>query len=48
MTPRFEALASRACTLARLLDEESLLANQLPGYGEYRRRVTHRLVPRVW
>jgi protein-S-isoprenylcysteine O-methyltransferase Ste14 len=37
-----------AVIVARLLDEESLLANQLPGYGEYRRRVKHRLVPRVW
>jgi protein-S-isoprenylcysteine O-methyltransferase Ste14 len=37
-----------AVIVARLLDEESLLATQLPGYGEYRRRVKHRLVPRVW
>lgn len=34
--------------VARLLDEENLLARQLPGYSEYRARVKHRLVPRVW
>jgi protein-S-isoprenylcysteine O-methyltransferase Ste14 len=32
----------------RLLDEEQLLARDLPGYREYRRRVRHRLVPFVW
>jgi protein-S-isoprenylcysteine O-methyltransferase Ste14 len=37
-----------AVIVARLLDEEALLAAQLPGYAEYRRRVKHRLVPRVW
>ena len=37
-----------AVIVARLVDEENLLAIQLPGYAEYRRRVTHRLVPRVW
>jgi protein-S-isoprenylcysteine O-methyltransferase Ste14 len=37
-----------AVIVARLLDEEALLTTQLPGYAEYRRRVRHRLVPRVW
>lgn len=37
-----------AVIVARLLDEERLLADQLPGYAEYRHRVKHRLVPRVW
>jgi protein-S-isoprenylcysteine O-methyltransferase Ste14 len=37
-----------AVIVARLLDEESLLADRLPGYPEYRSRVKHRLVPRVW
>ena len=37
-----------AVIVARLLDEEKLLARQLPGYSEYRGRVKHRLVPRVW
>lgn len=37
-----------AVIVARLLDEEALLATQLPGYAEYRHRVKHRLVPRVW
>lgn len=32
----------------RLLDEERLLASELPGYAEYRARVRHRLVPGVW
>jgi len=32
----------------RLLDEERLLARELPGYMEYQRRVRHRLVPFVW
>jgi protein-S-isoprenylcysteine O-methyltransferase Ste14 len=32
----------------RLLDEEKLLARELPGYTEYMRRVRYRLVPRVW
>jgi protein-S-isoprenylcysteine O-methyltransferase Ste14 len=32
----------------RLLDEEQLLARDLPGYREYQQRVRHRLVPFVW
>jgi len=32
----------------RLVDEEQLLAGDLPGYSEYRRKVRHRLVPFVW
>jgi protein-S-isoprenylcysteine O-methyltransferase Ste14 len=34
--------------LWRLLDEERILTRDLPGYAEYRQRVRHRLVPRVW
>ena len=34
--------------LWRLLDEERILTRDLPGYAEYRLRVRHRLVPRVW
>ena len=34
--------------LWRLLDEEKLLARELPGYTEYTKRVRYRLVPRVW
>lgn len=37
-----------AAIVGRLLDEEALLVASLPGYAEYRRRVKHRLVPRVW
>jgi protein-S-isoprenylcysteine O-methyltransferase Ste14 len=32
----------------RLMDEERLLALELPGYAEYRTRVRYRLIPRVW
>ena len=32
----------------RLLDEEKLLARELPGYTEYMRRVRNRLIPHVW
>ena len=32
----------------RIVGEEKLLAVELPGYDEYRRRVRHRLVPFVW
>lgn len=32
----------------RLLDEERLLAQTLPGYTDYQKRVRHRLVPFVW
>jgi protein-S-isoprenylcysteine O-methyltransferase Ste14 len=44
------------CTLApmtavivvRLLDEEKFLAANLQGYAQYREKVRHRLIPRVW
>jgi protein-S-isoprenylcysteine O-methyltransferase Ste14 len=32
----------------RLLDEERLLARDLPGYTDYQSRVRYRLVPRIW
>jgi protein-S-isoprenylcysteine O-methyltransferase Ste14 len=45
-------LIALACTMPfllwRLFDEERLLAAKLPGYAEYQRKVTHRLVPFVW
>jgi protein-S-isoprenylcysteine O-methyltransferase Ste14 len=34
--------------LWRLLDEESLLAKDLPGYRQYQQSVRYRLVPFVW
>jgi protein-S-isoprenylcysteine O-methyltransferase Ste14 len=37
-----------AVLLWRLLDEERILARDLPGYVDYMRRVKHRLVPHVW
>jgi protein-S-isoprenylcysteine O-methyltransferase Ste14 len=32
----------------RLFDEEHTLAQELPGYTEYQRRVRHRLIPMIW
>lgn len=32
----------------RLMDEETMLTNDLPGYAEYLRQVRYRLVPYVW
>jgi protein-S-isoprenylcysteine O-methyltransferase Ste14 len=32
----------------RLVDEERMLAAQLPGYADYQQRVRRRLVPFVW
>ena len=32
----------------RLLDEERLLAKDLPGYEAYRHKTRYRLIPRVW
>jgi protein-S-isoprenylcysteine O-methyltransferase Ste14 len=32
----------------RLLDEETLLVRNLPGYAEYQNRVRYRLVPFIW
>lgn len=37
-----------AAIVARLLDEERVLAAQLPGYREYLARTRYRLVPKVW
>jgi protein-S-isoprenylcysteine O-methyltransferase Ste14 len=34
--------------LWRLLDEERILARDLPGYTEYKQRVRYRLIPYVW
>jgi protein-S-isoprenylcysteine O-methyltransferase Ste14 len=34
--------------LWRLIDEERLLARDLPGYTDYQRRVRYRLVPFLW
>ena len=32
----------------RLLDEETLLARELPGYADYQKKVKYRLVPFIW
>jgi protein-S-isoprenylcysteine O-methyltransferase Ste14 len=32
----------------RLLDEETFLAGNLPGYSEYQNRVRYRLTPFIW
>ena len=42
------ALLLLAAIVARLLDEERLLARDLPGYRDYLARVRSRLVPGLW
>jgi protein-S-isoprenylcysteine O-methyltransferase Ste14 len=32
----------------RLIDEEQVLARELPGYTDYQQRVRYRLVPGIW
>jgi protein-S-isoprenylcysteine O-methyltransferase Ste14 len=34
--------------VARILNEEKVLARDLPGYAEYQKKVTTRLIPLVW
>lgn len=34
--------------MARILDEEKMLASDLDGYAQYRRKVRYRLVPGIW
>jgi protein-S-isoprenylcysteine O-methyltransferase Ste14 len=34
--------------VVRIADEEQLLARELPGYDDYRRRVRYRMIPFVW
>jgi protein-S-isoprenylcysteine O-methyltransferase Ste14 len=34
--------------IARILNEEKVLARDLPGYAEYRRRIRYRLLPGIW
>jgi protein-S-isoprenylcysteine O-methyltransferase Ste14 len=41
-------LLSLAGLVWRILDEEKLLRQDLPGYGEYTQKVRYRLVPNVW
>jgi protein-S-isoprenylcysteine O-methyltransferase Ste14 len=41
-------LAALPALIWRLLDEERVLARDLPGYIDYCRRVRHRLIPFVW
>jgi protein-S-isoprenylcysteine O-methyltransferase Ste14 len=45
----FAALVAMLPSLIwRLLDEERLLARDLPGYREYQQRVRYRLIPSIW
>lgn len=32
----------------RIMGEEKMLVNELPGYEEYRRKVVYRLIPLIW
>ena len=41
-------VAGMALLIVRILDEEAMLCEQLPGYQEYLRQVRYRLVPGVW
>jgi len=41
-------MATMPFLMWRLFDEEKFLAENLPGYVEYRKRVRHRLVPGIW
>lgn len=41
-------LGSAPALAARILDEEKMLTEELPGYREYTRRVRYRLIPGVW
>jgi protein-S-isoprenylcysteine O-methyltransferase Ste14 len=34
--------------ISRILNEEKVLARDLPGYAEYRRRIRYRLLPGIW
>jgi protein-S-isoprenylcysteine O-methyltransferase Ste14 len=34
--------------VARILDEEKMLKNDLPGYTDYTHKVRYRLVPYLW
>lgn len=42
LVPGFVALA------VRIVDEEQMLTEQLPGYDEYTQKVPYRLLPHVW
>lgn len=37
-----------AIIVVRLKDEEKLLTRELPGYGEYKKKVKYRLIPFIW
>jgi protein-S-isoprenylcysteine O-methyltransferase Ste14 len=41
-------LAAVPTLVARIVDEEHLLVDELAGYREYQRKVPYRLAPRVW
>ena len=34
--------------IVRLLDEEKLLTEELPGYAEYKQKVKYRIIPFIW
>jgi protein-S-isoprenylcysteine O-methyltransferase Ste14 len=37
-----------AVLVFRILNEERVLLRDLPGYGEYCRKVRYRMIPRLW
>jgi protein-S-isoprenylcysteine O-methyltransferase Ste14 len=44
----FAIIPFLAVIVFRLIGEERLLVDKLPGYAEYRKRVRYRLVPMIW
>jgi protein-S-isoprenylcysteine O-methyltransferase Ste14 len=42
------ALIGLVLVMARIGGEEKMLANELEGYEEYRKKVQTRLIPLVW
>jgi protein-S-isoprenylcysteine O-methyltransferase Ste14 len=45
---RFHSTCALLVLAGRIVDEEKLLATELAGYDEYRRRVRYRPLPLVW
>ena len=37
-----------AIIIVRLNDEEKMLTKELPGYGEYKKKVKYRIIPFIW
>jgi protein-S-isoprenylcysteine O-methyltransferase Ste14 len=42
------SLVAVVVLVVRILGEEKMLVTELEGYEEYKKKVTHRLVPFIW